>query len=426
MSQWPRACVASRASSRHERLITRLPQVPQLRLYLRPAAIRVATTEQWEEELPPFEVEFNSKGQQVTLMDKFQAYLARVRNQKKSLKRIQLPAVTQAELGLGGGCEAAVTLSDDRAITEVISLIDLKTADPRTRRRAEDRAEWLMRLDEDTLLVTVKEEKEEGKPPATNTPVDMEVLVTKVLETVAFKTSQGEGGSRSTPTSSFKAKDRKLPRPPLGRSSLCPNQPATKPPRELTTNKVTPAGVKAAGGKARSQDARTEVEKGAYIDSSPEVSPRKPVAPRSQGARTEVEKGAYIDSSPEVSPEKPAPRSQVEREDSPASSPQPTRPPAKMMQTKLKPLKPHEITTRDPLYSCEAVGDELTRQNAAGRFVLAPPSLWPDTAMPESGGFIGKIAKVSRGTVDINFSDGKGRCSWADVVSTFKPLTPAL
>jgi len=42
----------------------------------------VATTKQWEEELPPFEVEFNSKGQQVTLMDKFQAYLARVRNQK--------------------------------------------------------------------------------------------------------------------------------------------------------------------------------------------------------------------------------------------------------------------------------------------------------------------------------------------------------
>ena len=82
MSQWPRARVASRASSRHERLITRLSQVPQLRLYLRPAAIRVATTKQWEEELPPFEVEFNSKGQQVTLMDKFQAYLARVRNQK--------------------------------------------------------------------------------------------------------------------------------------------------------------------------------------------------------------------------------------------------------------------------------------------------------------------------------------------------------
>ena len=43
-------------------------QVPQLRSYLRPAGIRAATEKQWENELPPYTIEYNRNQEPVSLL----------------------------------------------------------------------------------------------------------------------------------------------------------------------------------------------------------------------------------------------------------------------------------------------------------------------------------------------------------------------
>jgi hypothetical protein len=56
---------------------------------------------------------------------------------------------------------------------------------------------------------------------------------------------------------------------------------------------------------------------------------------------------------------------------------------------------PKEITTADAtaLYASLPSLPDLTAQNAHGRFVVAPPAMWPDDACPDSAGFMGKITK---------------------------------
>jgi hypothetical protein len=205
-------------------------------------------------------------------MDKFEAYLNRFRNTKKSLKRLALTTTAHEALG-----DHATTLSGERDITDRIGIADIATADPKARRRAEDRAAWLSQLESDKLITVKKENEEQGGTPfVAPTPVDLEGLVAKVLEAGG---ALSQGGT-PPPTASFKATDRAGPRRPLGRSSLGPNPPVTKQPQEPKTNKVTPANVKAAAAKQRSKEARTQEEeeeeeekpkeKPAYVDSSDE------------------------------------------------------------------------------------------------------------------------------------------------------------
>jgi hypothetical protein len=71
-------------------------------------------------------------------------------------------------------------------------------------------------------------------------------------------------------------------------------------------------------------------------------------------------------------------------------------PPKKLKQATIKfKICPKEITTADAtaLYASLPSLPDLTAQNAHGRFVVAPPAMWPDDACPDSAGFMGKITK---------------------------------
>ena len=107
--------------------------------------------------------------------------------------------------------------------------------------------------------------------------------------------------------------------------------------------------------------------------------------------------------------------------------PSPPKPPIKKkatVQTKLKPLKlrPCEIHKSDPLFSQVAVEPELSKENAGGRFVLAPASQWPQLAQADSGGFIGKFLKVVHSSAQLQFADGKCWIDW-EAASQFKALS---
>jgi hypothetical protein len=95
-------------------------------------------------------------------------------------------------------------------------------------------------------------------------------------------------------------------------------------------------------------------------------------------------------------------------------------------QTKLKPkITPKEILVTDPLFLSPAVGDPLSKKNAGGRFVLAPTSIYPDEAQPESGGWVTKIIKVDGNDVaHVKFHDQKTpvKLEWS-VVASFKTFS---
>ena len=79
----------------------------------------------------------------------------------------------------------------------------------------------------------------------------------------------------------------------------------------------------------------------------------------------------------------------------------------------------------DKLFLSPAVGDPLSKENAGGRFVLAPTSIYPDVALPESGGWITKIIKVVGNDVaHVKFHDQKTpvKLVWS-VVASFKTLS---
>ena len=94
-------------------------------------------------------------------------------------------------------------------------------------------------------------------------------------------------------------------------------------------------------------------------------------------------------------------------------------------QSKLKfKVKLGELTNTDKLYIDDAVQPMVDEANGVGRFVLAPPTLWPDAAQPDSGGFVGKIVKIDKraGKAALQFIDGKFHFDF-NTVLTFKALS---
>ena len=100
---------------------------------------------------------------------------------------------------------------------------------------------------------------------------------------------------------------------------------------------------------------------------------------------------------------------------------------APLKQTTLKSrISMKMISKSDALFLQEAVAPELTPDNAVGRFVLAPPSLWPDHGSEDTGGFVGKVHKCLRTAgqpTTIKFEDGSFSFSFAYVKSQFKTLS---
>ena len=97
--------------------------------------------------------------------------------------------------------------------------------------------------------------------------------------------------------------------------------------------------------------------------------------------------------------------------------------PKKQTKIALK-LKPREILITDALFTAPAVDPPLSKENAGGRFLLAPASLYPTEAQPESGGWVTKALSVAGTTMRLKFHDRKTpvKICWS-VGSAFKPLS---
>ena len=118
-----------------------------------------------------------------------------------------------------------------------------------------------------------------------------------------------------------------------------------------------------------------------------------------------------------------------------AHKPCPPKPAAKKPDPAPKPFKQAQLTSRismktidtsDALYKQEAVAPELTPENAVGRFILAPPSVWPDHTSDNTGGFVGRIEKClkqAQQPTTIKFKDGRFNFAFATVKKDFKTLT---
>ena len=108
--------------------------------------------------------------------------------------------------------------------------------------------------------------------------------------------------------------------------------------------------------------------------------------------------------------------------------PRPTRR-RRLHQRSLPPLPSNAPTSHaqcDTLCTQDAAGPELTQVNAAGRFVLAPASLWPEHASEDTGGYIGKIEKclkTAQQPTSIKLKDATATFSFAYVKAEFKMLS---
>ena len=92
----------------------------------------------------------------------------------------------------------------------------------------------------------------------------------------------------------------------------------------------------------------------------------------------------------------------------------------KQSSLKLK-FKLGPLSEDSPVLSCQAVGEPLSPESAAGRLVHVPPQIWPALS---KGGFIAKIMKVNKrnSITEMKFKDGKEYMDF-NTVKEFKPLS---
>ena len=92
----------------------------------------------------------------------------------------------------------------------------------------------------------------------------------------------------------------------------------------------------------------------------------------------------------------------------------------KQSSLKLK-FKLGPLSEDSPVLSCQAVGEPLSPESAAGRLVHVPPQIWPALS---KGGFIAKIMKVNKrnSITEMKFKDGKEYMDF-NTVKDFKPLS---
>ena len=105
-------------------------------------------------------------------------------------------------------------------------------------------------------------------------------------------------------------------------------------------------------------------------------------------------------------------------------APQPTKAAKAKVQTqsKLPMLKTGEILRSSDWFTAPPTEPELTRVNAGGRFVLAPPDMWPEYAQENSGGFVGKVCRVQYSSAQVRFHDGSVWVTW-EQCKGWKPLS---
>ena len=90
---------------------------------------------------------------------------------------------------------------------------------------------------------------------------------------------------------------------------------------------------------------------------------------------------------------------------------------------KLTPkLKTSIVPKGSEIISQEPVDPPLTEQNAGGRFVYVPPSVFP--TVDGEGGWIAKIRSVNKNNkiTELQFHDGRQHFKFEQVVKEFKPL----
>ena len=90
---------------------------------------------------------------------------------------------------------------------------------------------------------------------------------------------------------------------------------------------------------------------------------------------------------------------------------------------KLTPKLKTSILPKDsPIISQEPFDPPLTEQNAGGRFVYVPPSVFP--TIDGQGGWIAKIRSVNKSNkiTELQFHDGRQHFKFDQVLEHFKPL----
>eukprot|EP00966_Prymnesium_polylepis_P185196 4292281-Prymnesium_polylepis.1 len=245
-------------------------QIKQLRAHLRPAAIRRATLQQWEEELAPWDPPDDKHGQPVGLMQKFEAYMARRRNSGKSLQRLCLLETDADALGLADAPELTVSLAKDRSLSSVVDLIKSEEVDPKLRGLAFERARWLRELDASSI-VSVKTESTastastDAEGPGTIASGPLGTITPEQLSSlISTAVSEASKGSSPAPTAGFGHGARSKPR---ATSNLVPpSAPSGKGASQLGTTKAVPPRDKENAAKERSAAAHAATD--ASVDES--------------------------------------------------------------------------------------------------------------------------------------------------------------
>ena len=367
-------------------------------MYLRPSAIRRAAVHQIAEELAEWTTEYNSKGEPLTVMGKFDVYMANRRNKPQVLKRFALP-MALCELEEDGSTPKATSSS---LLSSVANFVDL-TSDPQESAQAQARAQWLSDLATQAIAPIKKEEERAASAPEDVSMSAVEEIAAKAaaatVEAAAAAAAKQVPAARRT-FGTFSSASRSRPR---GAAAAAPfslaGDPDTVPPaqkagKQLDSTKAESAADKAARAKQRSAAAAAATAAATGGDSSDDENVREQTSARATGPAGQVQ---------------------------PPPKPTPPPPPPKK-QAKLPAIKAREILTSDPLYSKAGVEPELTKANAGGRFLLAPPSLWASYAQDGSGGFIGKVKRIVNTSAQIRFQDGLVWLGW-DTVSAFKALS---
>ena len=75
-----------------------------------------------------------------------------------------------------------------------------------------------------------------------------------------------------------------------------------------------------------------------------------------------------------------------------------------------------------PIISQEPADPPLTEENAGGRFVYVPPSVFP--TVEGQGGWVAKIRSVNKNNkiTELQFHDGRQHFKFSQVLKEFKPL----
>ena len=384
-------------------------------------------------------------------MQKYQVYCRNRRAKAKPLKR-QAFDTTAAD-----ALDNATTneLSSKRPMSRVLNIIDQTTASEGEQERAKRRTQWLLKVQEGATSVKLEPgaeggdgNAEEGRADDVSMPFDTVSLAACVQAGVEAGMKQ-HGATTLFP--SFGPGMRKRHKRHHGASALNaeasqvaedtpPAPPKSQTSVQTSTSKATASKVLSSQAKGRSAVAHKEQRAtppaaeapstGAADKSADNKSHKRDVPAAKTTAKTTAtvtvagdaagdSSDAAGDSSDEEGAHRPTPV--------PLPKPPPPPPDKTVKQAKIAPRI--ALTTVDKshaLFVQEAVAPALTPDNAAGRFVLAPPSLWPAHATESTGGFVGKVMKclkTGEQATSIRFKDGRFDFAFASVLQGFKPLS---